>query len=177
MFRVDFYFNNFLKNSVSKLLALGIVFFITSNSFLVFGPDKIKSIYSAEAQKDIFSIVFCVSGTINKMSGSVFGKIISQDAQSGSAKHQDKNVPIVDNKICVINNYQPVKTDSYSVNPFISDAKVNAFANSPPAHRDIPYFIVVYFLAMLLLFASVKKPYDNALINQLIYFYKPSDAY
>ncbi|MCL2485407.1 MAG: hypothetical protein FWF00_05035 [Endomicrobia bacterium] len=176
MFRGNFFFNNFLKCSVSKLLALSIVFFIIFNSFLVLGADKIKSVYFCEAQKDIFSVVFFVSDTINKMSDSVSGKIIPQNTQSDFAKHQDKNVPIVGNKIYVINNYQPVKTDIYGSNPFITTAKINVFANAPPGNQEVPYFIVVYFLAMLMLFASVKKLYNNVLINQFTYLYKPSNA-
>ena len=162
-------FDFILYKTLFKFITFVLAFVIILNC--VFSP-LLMNINSndlstiSDIQKDIFSAVFFVSNTIEKINFSLTSKIVVSNTQnSDSQSKENKNIP------CKYNDF--IITSSQTQNEFLK-LQLNQPYNAV-SYNNLLYdyrFIINYFyvfyneifclLSIILLFyASIKKLYDN----------------
>ena len=155
-----------------KIIALALTAFIVFNcifsSSLYIKLDSNDLLKFSSVQKDIFSAVFFVSNTIEKINFSLTSKIVSDTAtkQTDSNNKKDKSIPYksndfiitgvqIQNELSKIQNMQNFVLLGYNILRYDYGCLFNAFYNL--------YKSVVCVFIIFLFFSSIKKLYDSCL--------------
>lgn len=159
---------NFYAKYLSKILCLFIVVFICFNSMfssfvLKYDRDDLAAISSI--QKDVFSAIFFISGTIEKINESLSVSIGLKTTSRDNEKKKDstpvsrssKDVILIENK--QIQNIKILKFLQEDGSSFLTYVNLYVpliyYSGNNSLYRKSGF----YFIVMLLFFASAKKIY------------------
>jgi len=164
--------------ALSKVLCAFVVLFICFNSIgssFILNYDKSDLVEISSIQKDVFSAIFFISGTIEKINESLSDKL-GLKSTSTTEKDQKNPQPVAkasSDIIIVESQSQNIKVLK-NLSSYVKDFQIYGILYSPfyllSENRILYREINFYFIVMILFFASAKKIYDNLnKINRIMY--------
>ncbi|WP_372519283.1 hypothetical protein [Candidatus Ruminimicrobiellum ovillum] len=169
--KIENIFTFILSEPAIKIIGLFVSFLIIFNC--VFSP-MLTNITTndisafSDVQKDVFSAVFFVSNTIEKINFSLTAKIIAGDTKtSGSKKEENKSLPCKNNDFIITSSQiqnEAMKLQYGNGGGFVDCRDLLYDYGKPATHLCTFYDEIFYIPGIILLFyASIKKLYDNIL--------------
>lgn len=172
-----------LSKILLKIVSITLMFFIIFNcvfSSLLVNVSSEDLSKMSSIQKDVFSAIFFVSNTIEKINFSVTSKIIGTTTNNNSSKNnENKTVPCQYNDFIITNlqlNKELSKIQSFNDNSImviLCVDKTKYFFNTNINKLFCCNICALFLLLALMFFSSIKKIYyDNKIKN--IYRIKPT---
>ncbi|MFA7675342.1 MAG: hypothetical protein WCY38_04685 [Endomicrobiia bacterium] len=170
--------NIVVTGALSKVLCAFVVFFLCFNSIVssfILNYNKSDLVEISSIQKDVFSAIFFISGTIEKINESLSDKL-GLKSTSTTEKDQKNPQPVAkaSSDIIIIESQSQNIKVLKNLSSYVKDFQIYGILYSPfyllSENRILYREINFYFIVMILFFASAKKIYDNLnKINRIMY--------
>lgn len=167
------YYVFFIRAAVCCLVSFAVAANIIFSSFMI--DSNINFTEVSNVQKDVFSTLFFISDVLNKFTSDISGRIIPQKNSDTNPmqKKDKKQMPVSNDGIL-----QPSTEKTHSM---VKDHNFLIFIFLPAvlglmfySHR-MRRSVVIYFVAMMLFFASAKNMIDSFMYKFIkIYSDKPA---
>lgn len=168
------YYVFFVRAAVCCLVSFAVAANIIFSSFMM--DSNINFTQVSNMQKDVFSTLFFISDVLNKFTLDISGRIIPQkNSDANPAQKKDKKqIPVSNDGILQPNTEKTqsmVKEYNFLIFVFLPAVLGLIFCGRHRMRRSV----VIYFMAMMLFFASAKNTMDSFVYKFIkIYSDKPA---